>query len=366
MTTVQNVIDKLEIMAPPSLAASWDNVGLLLGDRKAIVQKVLTCLTLTEDVATEAASTQVQMVVTHHPILFRGAKRLTTDSAEGRTILKLVGAGIAVYSPHTGFDDGPGGINDQIAAALGLTKLRPLRSNPPEECKIVVFVPDNDLMKVSDAIFQAGAGVIGQYRECSFRLAGTGTFFGEEAANPTVGQKGRREEVNEWRLEAVCHKSKINAVIEAMKAAHSYEEPAFDVYSLVSIKGRTGAGRIGELATAMSLRELAQTAKRILKAGIVQVVGELDRIVRRMAIACGAAGEFLDDAQRANADVFLTGEMRFHDYLAAQAAGIALVLPGHYATERSAVESLAKWLSDQIPGITAIASQTENDPVTFV
>jgi len=366
MPTVQQVIDKLEAIAPPHLAASWDNVGLLLGDRTVNVQKILTCLTLTEEVADESTSTGVQLVITHHPILFRGAKRLTADSSEGRTILKLAKAGIAVYSPHTSFDDGPGGINDQLATALWLDDIKPLRTSQQEECKLVVFVPESDLSKVSDAIFQAGAGVIGQYRECSFRLAGTGTFFGEEPANPTVGQKGRREEVNEWRLEAVCPKSKINAVIEAMKAAHSYEEPAFDVYSLVSIKGRTGAGRIGELATAMSLRELAQTAKRILKAGIVQVVGELDRIVRRMAIACGAAGEFLDDAQRANADVFLTGEMRFHDYLAAQAAGIALVLPGHYATERFAVESLAKWLTDQIPGITSVASQTENDPVTFV
>src|SRR5262245_11392039 len=128
MTTVQDVIDKMEILAPPHMAASWDNVGLLVGDRKAMVQKILTCLTLTEEVATEAATTQAQMVITHHPILFRGAKRLTTDSAEGRTILKLAGAGIAVYSSHTCFDDGPGGINDQITSLLGMSNIRPLRS----------------------------------------------------------------------------------------------------------------------------------------------------------------------------------------------------------------------------------------------
>lgn len=364
--TVQSVIDHLEVIAPPALAAGWDNVGLLLGDRRAPVSRVMTCLTLTEEVAAEAVAGQYNLVVTHHPILFRGAKRITMDSAEGRTILSLAVAGIAVYSPHTGFDDGPGGINEQLAAGLGVGNLRPLRTAAIEECKLVVFVPETDLNKVADAIFAAGAGVIGQYRECSFRLAGTGTFFGTEATNPAIGCKGLREEVSEWRLEAVCPKLKVESVIAAMRAAHSYEEPAFDVYSLLPIGRRQGSGRVGEVAQPLKIGDFAQTAKAFLKTPMIQVVGDTAKTVQRVAIACGAAGEFLDDARRAKADVFVTGEMRFHDYLAAQSHGIALILPGHYATERFAVEQLAKWLQRQLPTIQARVSKQELDPVTFV
>lgn len=366
MITVADVITQLGRIAPPSLAASWDNVGLLLGDRKSAVQKVLTCLTLTEAVAEEAIKSGVQLIVTHHPILFRGAKRLTADTSEGRMILSLARVGISVFSPHTCFDDGPSGINDQLAAVFQLNDVGPLRTSVPEECKFVVFVPENDLPKVSDAIFAAGAGVIGQYHECSFRLAGTGTFFGSEAANPAVGQKGHREEVAEIRLEAVCPKSKVEAIVAAMRSTHSYEEPAYDVYPLVGVGGRVGAGRVGMLANAVSLREFAAIVKRRLTASIVQVVGNPSRIVQRIAIACGAAGEFLDDARRAKADVFVTGEMRFHDYLAAEAAGLGLVLPGHYATERFAVAALADWINTNVPGVNASVSNVEKDPVTLV
>src|SRR5262249_42096227 len=148
---------------------------------------------------------KAQLIVSHHPILFRAVKRLTTDTPEGRMLLALIRANVAVYSPHTAFDNTKGGINEILARRLGLADLRPLRMNDgPRQCKIVVFVPENDLAKVSDALFAAGAGHIGEYGECSFRLAGTGTFFGSDAANPTVGQKGRREEVSELRLEVVC------------------------------------------------------------------------------------------------------------------------------------------------------------------
>src|SRR5205085_5168266 len=155
-----------------------------------------------------------QLIVTHHPILFRGAKRLTTATPEGRTVLALARAGVTVFSPHTAFDNTHDGINDRLAAKLGLTDLQPLRPREGRrQCKVVVFVPDADLGRVSDALFAAGAGVIGEYRECSFRLAGTGTFFGGAASNPTVGQKGRREEVSEWRLEAVCPEGLVDRVI---------------------------------------------------------------------------------------------------------------------------------------------------------
>jgi dinuclear metal center YbgI/SA1388 family protein len=365
--TVAAIMAHLEAMIPPALAADWDNVGLLLGDPAATVGRILTCLTLTPEVAAEAVGGGYQLVVTHHPILFRGAKRLTTATAEGRTVLPLARHGVAVYSPHTAFDNARGGINDRLAERLGLTDIGPLRRGDGlRQCKVVVFVPEADLGRVSAAIFAAGAGTIGEYLECSFRLPGTGTFFGGDESNPTVGQRGRREEVAEWRLEVVCPETAVDAVATAVRSAHSYEEPAFDIYPLRPTPSPLGAGRVGTLHTTVPLAEFATRVRRELKCGPIQVVGDGTRPVERVAIACGAAGEFLADAVKAKAGVFLTGEMRFHDYLAAQSQGIGLVLPGHYATERFAVEELAVLLSQHWPGLDVTASKRETDPVAWV
>jgi dinuclear metal center YbgI/SA1388 family protein len=367
MRTVSAICASLDRFAPPSLAADWDNVGLLLGDGAAEVRRVLTCLTVTPAVVEEAVAEKAELIVTHHPILFRGAKRLSTVATDGRLLWPLARAGVAVYSPHTAFDNTTGGINDSLARRLGLTNVAPLRRRDGDrKCKVVVFVPDSDLQKVSDAMFAAGAGIIGQYEQCSFRLAGTGTFFGTDSTNPTVGQKGRREDVSEWRLEVVCPEASLAPALSAMRSAHSYEEPAFDVYPLKPLPGPGGEGRVGELPAATGLRDLAARVKGELKAGAVQVVGDPGRPVRRVAVACGAAGEFLADAVRAKADVFLTGEMRFHDYLSAEAQGIALVLPGHYATERPAVEELAGRLQAEFRDLTVWASRKEADPVRWV
>ena len=326
----------------------------------------MTCLTVTPDVVEEAVRERANLIVSHHPVLFRGAKKLTTATPDGKLLLPLARAGVAVYSPHTAFDNCPGGINDILCRRLGVVNPVPLRSrDAARQCKLVAFVPDSDLGKVSDALFAAGAGVIGQYTECSFRLAGKGTFFATDATNPTVGQKGRREDVDEWRLEVVVPERLVASVVAAMRKAHSYEEPAFDVYPLKPLAAG-GEGRLGELANPATLGELADRAKRELKAASVQVVGDLSQSVRKIALACGAAGEFLVDSIRSNADLFLTGELRFHDALTARDSGLGLILPGHYATERPAVEELAAKLAADWPGLAAWASRSERDPLASV
>ena len=363
MPTVAEFAAYLDRFAPCGTAADWDNVGLLLGDANVAVQRVMTCLTLTPDVAEEAVREGANLIVSHHPVLFRGAKKLTTATPDGQVVVPLLRAGIAVYSPHTAFDNCAGGINDGLCQKLGVVNAVPLRPREARrQCKLVVFVPDADLSKVSDALFTAGAGVIGQYNECSFRLAGTGTFFGTDSTNPTVGQKGRREDVSEWRLEVVVPESLVSGTIAAMREAHSYEEPAFDVYPLKpSTSG--GEGRIGELEQPTTLSELAKRTKVSLSAAALQVVGDVNRTVRTVALACGAAGEFLSDAIKRKADVFLTGEVRFHDALTARGANVALLLPGHYATERPAVEDLAAKLASDWAGVMAWASRDERDPL---
>jgi dinuclear metal center YbgI/SA1388 family protein len=363
MPNVADFVAYLERFAPGATAADWDNVGLLLGNPADAVSRVMTCLTLTPDVAEEAVSEGANLIVSHHPILFRGTKKLTASTPEGKVVLPLSRAGIAVYSPHTAFDNCPGGINDILCRRLGIANAAPLRPRVgPGQCKLVVFVPDSDLTRVSDALFAAGAGVIGQYRECSFRLAGKGTFFGTDNSNPVVGQKGRREDVDEWRLEVVLPERLVAPVVSAMRKAHSYEEPAFDVYPLRPVTAG-GEGRIGELTEPATLGELAARVRRELSATSVQVIGDLSRIVKKAAVACGAAGEYLSDSIKSHADMFLTGEMRFHDALTAREAGVGVLLPGHYATERPAVEELALKLTADWPGIAVWASRVERDPL---
>ncbi len=366
MPTVAEIAAALEAFAPPQTAADWDNVGLLLGDPAEPVERLMTCLTVTPDVAEEAVAERVNLIVSHHPILFRGVKQLTAGRGDGRVVLPLARAGVAVYSPHTAFDNCAGGVNDILCKRLGVQNAVPLRPREgPREVKLAVYVPDKDLVKVSDALFAAGAGVIGKYEQCSFRVPGKGTFFGTDETNPSVGQKGRREEVDEWRLEVVLSEAKVAGAVRAMRQAHSYEEPAFDIYQLkAGLSG--GEGRVGELATSVPLGELARAAKAALAAAAVQVVGDLSKPVRRVAVACGAAGEFLSDSIRSKADVFVTGELRFHDALSARTAGVGVIVPGHYATERPAVEELAAKLAADWPGLAAWASRRERDPLGAV
>ena len=264
MPPTHDVISYLERLAPLQLAEQWDNVGLLLGDRSRSVSRVMTCLTLTEDVAEEAIADGADMIICHHPILFRAVKRLTSDHAEGRLILRLAEARVLVYSPHTAFDSARDGINAQIAESLQLEEVRPLRPSAME--------PD----------------------------------------------------------------------------------------------GSVGGGRCGTLPRAVPLRELVSEARKILRAEAAQVAGGLDRAVQRVAIACGSAAEFLPDAVRAGCDVLLTGEARFHACLEARDGPCALVLLGHYATERPAVEQLARVLGGAFPDVTCWPSRVEKDPVIWM
>jgi dinuclear metal center YbgI/SA1388 family protein len=363
---LDDILVHLRRIAPLNLAAEWDNVGLLLGDPAAAITRVVTCLTITPEVVAEAVQERVGLIITHHPIFFRPVKQITSATIEGRMILTLARQGVAVYSAHTAFDSAPSGINAKIAERLELSNVFPLRAHEVVQCKVVVFTPDKDLVKVSDAMFAAGAGTIGQYNECSFRLAGTGTFFATEATNPTVGRKGRREDVQEWRLEAICPEEGTGAVVSAMRQAHSYEEPAYDVYTLRPVKGGTGDGRMGRLPRPTPLADFARTVKEKLGAGGVQVVGEPARMVEKVAIACGVGGELRADAALAGADVLVAGELSFHGCLAARAEGLAVVLPGHFASERFAMEALAQELQSLLPDVRIWPSQRERDVLQWI
>lgn len=372
MTTVADLADWLETFAPSRLAESWDNVGLLWGDPASRVERAMTCLTVTPAIADEAIDEGAGMIVSHHPILFRGTKRLRADLPETGFLWRLARAGIAVASPHTAFDNTRDGINDLLGKTLGLVDIQPLRppvtpaTASPNCFKVVVFVPESDREAVLAAGFGAGGGKIGHYGECSFSSDGLGTFLGDESTNPTIGEKGRRESVQEQRLEMICAPGVLPTVLDAIRRAHSYEEPAIDVYPLhapsLSASGDPGVGRIGRLSEPCPLDAFAGKVRRALGAGLVQAVGEPTRTVRRVAIACGAGDDFLADAAKAGADLLVTGEARFHRGLEAEALGIGLIVAGHHATERIGVEDLASRLSTAFPGLNVWASRREADP----
>lgn len=364
---LQEILDWLAEFAPLALAADWDNVGLLLGDPEQECRRVVICLTVTPETVAEAVRQNADLVVSHHPILFRPVQRLAATTAEGKLLRPLLAAGVAVYSPHTAFDNCQGGINDELAELLELREVKPLQPQSSEAAaKLVVFVPEADLAKVSDALFASGAGRIGHYEQCSFRLRGVGTFFGQEASQPTVGRKGRREEVEELRLEVVVPLRQLDAAVAALRRAHSYEEPAFDIYPLRAVAASGGVGRIGRLPSPLPLREFASSVCSRLGLSSLQWVGPAERPIQSVAVVCGAGGSLLPQAQAAGADVFLTGEMRFHDLLAAQAQGMAVILPGHHATERLGVERLAARLAGRFPTLDVWAARQERDPLQTV
>lgn len=364
MTTVRELCNFLELAAPLSLAEDWDNVGLLMGDTHRELQRVLTCLTLTTEVANEAVACGAGMVVTHHPILFKPIKKITSESVEGRILLTLLRHGIAVYSPHTAWDNSVSGINQQLAELLDLMDIAPLRTrSAPEHLKLVTYVPQANLDQVRTALWGAGAGVIGQYGECSFSSPGVGTFRGSEATNPAVGKAGQLEQVNEVRLEVVCDPKKIDRALAALREVHPYEEPAVDIFHAKSLADGAGSGRYGMLSKPMALGELNQVVAKQLKQPQIQFAGNSSQVIHQLGIACGAAAEYLRDAHRIGCQALLTGEARFHACLEAVELGMGLILPGHYATERFAMETLARRLSLEFPSLTVTASLRETDPV---
>jgi dinuclear metal center YbgI/SA1388 family protein len=363
MTSVADVAAWIDRFAPARLAEPWDNVGLLWGDPQASVTRMMTCLSVTPSTAAEAVAERAELVVTHHPVLFRPAKSIRADTPDGGVLWTLGRAGVAIVSPHTALDNTEGGINDGLAWRLGLVDVEPLRPSPARPTfKVVVFAPEDDREKVLAAAFAAGAGQIGNYEECSFSSRGVGSFFGAEGANPTVGRAGRRETVDEWRVEIICPGDRLASVLAAIRSSHSYEEPAIDVYHLHAQAGGPGVGRLGRLPAPEPLNLLASRVARVLNAPDVRFAGEPGRAVARVAIACGAGDEFVPDAARGGADALLTGEARFHRALEAAALGIGLVVAGHHQSERPGVEDLSDRLAQAFPHLAVWTSRRESDP----
>jgi dinuclear metal center YbgI/SA1388 family protein len=358
---LSELISAIEKISPPHLAEDWDNVGLLCGDPIQTVRRVLLCIDYTPHVADEAKSNNCQAVIAYHPPIFDGLKKITADSL----IFDAIKNGIALYSPHTALDVAEGGTNDLLAGVIGITSPRPLRTAPAKSthCKLVVFVPQREVPQVSDAMFNAGAGQIGDYSSCSFCTPGTGTFFGEAGTEPHIGKAGQLETVEEIRLEMIVPIAKIHPVIQALRHAHSYEEPAFDLYPLQSTATPHGLGRIGALSSATPLARLVEKIKADLEISSLLVAGD-DRLITTAAVCAGAGGALLDDAIGQKADLYLTGELRHHDALKAVRAGTSIICTLHSNSERPILKRLKSRLDLLLPqpGAEILLSQADRDP----
>jgi dinuclear metal center YbgI/SA1388 family protein len=363
---LQRLIDALEQIAPTRNAESWDNVGLLAGDAAQEISRAMLCIDYTPEVACESAGERCDAVIAYHPPIFEPLKRVVAGGASA-AVFDAIRRGVALYSPHTAIDVADGGTNDMLADAIGLADRAPLRlaQTKASQYKLVTFVPAEQVEKVSQALFDAGAGRIGKYSSCSFRSPGTGTFFGEAGTNPTVGESGRLEQADEIRIETVVPIAKIDVAIRALRSAHPYEEPAFDLQQLAAPPEGLGLGRIGEFTTPVERSELIERIKRELEIGQVLVAGPTEGVARRAAVCAGACGDLLNDAIAQKAAFYLTGEMRHHDALKAARTGMTVVCTLHSNSERAVLKRLKRRIEQHIPDFPIVVSRKDRDPFSI-
>jgi len=334
--TVSDVEHIMEEWAPRWIAWERDNVGLQVGDRTAQVRRILVCLDVTEEVVSEAVSMKADLVISHHPLLFRPASSITSSDPIGRMILRLARHGIAVYSAHTNLDFTRDGVSITLARILGLQNIRFLSPLKGLLAKIAVFVPEQSVSKLLDAMATAGAGIIGEYSHCSFQINGHGTFLGSERSHPAVGAKGKLESANEVRLEMILPRTKVPAVTVALKSAHPYEEVAYDIYHLDNESAEFGMGAIGELKSALPLKSFLALVRKALRAEGLRMSGDPSARVKTIAVCGGSGSDLIAEAVRARADAFVTADVRYHSFH--DAGSLALIDAGHWETEHPVLD----------------------------
>ncbi len=343
--TVADIEKVMEGWAPVWTAWNHDNVGLQLGERARRVSKILLALEITDGVVREAIRKKIDLIVTHHPPLFHPLSSLTDATPSGRNLLALTQRNIAVYSAHTNLDAARDGVSFALARLLGLREVTFLAPLKDTLVKIVVFVPSSHAERVSREMSAAGAGIIGQYDSCSFRVRGQGTFRGGAQSNPRAGKRGVLETVDETRLEMIAPKAEVDRIVRAVKNVHPYEEVAYDILPVSTPSANFGMGAIGHLDRAVPLSSFLRTTKRVLHAERIRYVGTPRTNIRTVAVCGGSGSELLDTAIRAGADAFVTADVRYHAFHDA-VGRIALVDAGHYETEHGILEPLRQKLNE--------------------
>jgi len=371
--TLADIMTVLDGWFDPVWAESWDAVGLVCGDPAEPVERILLAVDAVPTTVAEALATRSQLLLAHHPLLLSGVHGVPADDPKGALVHRLVTAGAALFVAHTNADVADPGVSDALARRLGLSGLRPLQVLDGEPLdKLVVFVPRAEAQRLIDALAAAGAGAIGDYDRCAWTTEGTGTFRPLPGASPAIGEVGRVEQVPETRVEMVVPSSRRAAVLAALRTAHPYEEPAFDLLAGAPLPTSRGTGRIGELAEPMTLREFTAHAAARLPATVwgVRAAGDPDRTVRTVAVCGGSGGSLAERARRAGADVYLTADLKHHAAVEAVTerggGGIGLVDVAHWASEAPWLDEVADRLRGRFGTTVEVrVSRRVTDPWTL-
>lgn len=360
MYTVKEVIHALNTFAPPQLAESWDHVGLMVGSEKAEVTSILCALDLNLEVIDEAIRVGAQMIVTHHPLLFKPIHCIQYDQPMGQMLYRLIKNDLAVFSMHTNFDIVQGGINDYLAHQLGLTSIKPLQVTVSNKLqKLIVYVPKSHYESVRDAIIQSNKATIGHYSGCTFSSEGIGTFIPLEGSHPYRGETHQLEQVQEVKLECMVHPNQLQELMAIIQSVHPYEEIAYDVYNLENVKQVEGIGRVGICET-MQVKDVIQHLKQIFSIPYVRLVGKEDQKVSKVALCSGSGGSLISQAAH-EADLYITGDVSFHQAQEALSKGLVVVDVGHYASENIAMPIIEKYLNNHFQGIKVICSKVNGE-----
>ncbi|MDW0112276.1 Nif3-like dinuclear metal center hexameric protein [Sporosarcina saromensis] len=364
------IISLFEQWSPKRYAEDWDPVGLHIGQLNRTVQKVLVTLDVNEAVVDEAIEQGANLIIAHHPPIFQPLKHIWTDTPQGRLIEKCIKNDLSVYAAHTNLDVAPGGVNDLLAHKLQLRQLEVMEPTVSDPLyKLAVFCPADYADDLREALGNAGAGALGDYAGCSFSSTGIGRFTPITGADPFIGKVGKSESVPEERIEVILPGPIRNKVLQAMLAAHPYEEPAYDFFVLDQRTEQLGLGRVGVLEEPMSLKEFGSYVKSVLDVPAIRLVGDPDKQVRKVAVLGGSGSKYIRAAKRKGADVFVSGDIDFHSAQDAELMDLGIIDPGHHV-EKVMIEGVAKRMqkecTDKGFDVTFIQSAIDTEPFTFL
>ena len=361
---VQDVINHLEQLAPLAYAEDFDNVGLLVGDKKNKITGVLVTLDTLEAVVDEAIAEKCNLIVSFHPIIFKGLKKLTGNSYVERVVMKAIKHDIAIYSMHTALDNALQGVNDMICNQLELINKRILIPQSATIKKLTTYVPTVEAEQLRMALFNAGAGSLGNYDDCSFNVEGIGTFNGNEKSSPTKGEKGKIHSEEETKITITFAKHLESKVLKALFETHSYEEVAYEIVTIENKNQNIGMGMIGNLKTPMKSNTFLKYLKTKMNTELIRHSALLDKPINKIAVLGGSGSFAIADAKRAGADVFITADLKYHDFFSAENS-IVLADIGHYESEQFTKNLLVAYLTKKISNFAIVLSKTNTNPVKY-
>jgi dinuclear metal center YbgI/SA1388 family protein len=361
---IADVINHLESIAPAGLQESYDNSGLLIGEKSTKVSGVLISLDCIEATVNEAIEKKCNLIVAHHPIVFSGLKRFNNANYVQRTVQLAIKNDIAIYAIHTNLDNVyANGVNSKIAEKLGLINTRILSPKAGDLIKLVTYCPSTNEDSIREALFAAGAGHIGNYSECSFTTVGSGTFRAEPGANPVLGEVGKRHVENEVKIEVIICKPQINSVLAALREAHPYEEVAYELYPTLNQDKNIGSGMLGELAKEMSASDFLEHLKSSMNLKVIKHTS-WDKPIKRVAV-CGGSGQFLlGNAKSCKADVYVTSDFKYHEFFDAE-NDIMICDIGHYESEKFTIDLLFDILSKKFSTFANLKTEVNTNPVNY-